>query len=231
VEDSGWTFTAAAYLWASGIEGDSGVFGFPPQEIDLSFGDVIENLDMAFMGLGEARNGRFSIGMDVAYAKLGAELDTPLGILADSIDVTAETFMGTAIVGYSLLDTGTAHLDAIAGARLWSVDTNFEFNVVGGGGLDGQSASDGATWVDPLVGAKFNAELGSDFYVSGWGMVGGFGVSSDMMWDVMGGLGYKVNDTFSVFGGYRAVSVDYSNDGFVYDVVQQGPLFAGVFRF
>ncbi len=78
---------------------------------------------------------------------------------------------------------------------------------------------------------KFKADLGSDFYASGWGMVGGFGVSSDMMWDVMGGLGYDVNDSFSVFGGYRAVSVDYSNDGFVYDVVQQGPIFAGVFRF
>lgn len=227
-DDSGWSFTAAAYLFASGLEGDSGVFGFQPQEIDLSFSDVLANLDIGFMGLGEARNGRFSIGMDIAYAKLGTEVNTPLGIAATSIDVTAETFMGTAIAGYSLIHTDTAHLDAIAGARLWSVNTEFDFK---GGGLNGQSASDGATWVDPLVGAKFNAGLGSDFYISGWGMVGGFGVSSDLMWDVMGGLGYNVNDSFSVFGGYRAVSVDYSNDGFVYDIVQQGPMFAGVFRF
>ena len=63
------------------------------------------------------------------------------------------------------------------------------------------------------------------------GIIGGFGVSSDLMWDVMGGLGYEVSGSFSVFGGYRAASVDYSNNGFVYDVVQQGPIFAGVFRF
>ena len=31
--------------------------------------------------------------------------------------------------------------------------------------------------------------------------------------------------------GYRAVSVDYSDDGFVYDMVQQGPVMAGVYRF
>lgn len=99
------------------------------------------------------------------------------------------------------------------------------------GGVEIASFSDGATWVDPLVGAKFRADLGSDFYVSGWGPIGGFGVSSDFMWDVMGGIGYQVTGSFSMFGGYRAVGVDYSSDGFVYDMVQHGPMFAGVFKF
>ena len=68
-------------------------------------------------------------------------------------------------------------------------------------------------------------------YISAWGMVGGFDIASDQMWDVMAGAGYRFTDSFSAFGGYRAVSVDYSDDGFVYDVVQQGPVLAGVFRF
>jgi hypothetical protein len=227
-ESSDWVFTGAAYLWGSGIEGDVGAFGLEPQDIDISFSDVLSNLDMAFMGLGEVRNGPFSIGMDVAYAKLGATVDTPFGILADDIDVTVTTLMATGILGYALIDTGSAHLDVIAGARLWSVDNDFGVN---SGGVEIASFSDGGTWVDPLVGAKFRADLGSDFYVSGWGMIGGFGVSSDLMWDAMAGIGYEFTDSFSVFGGYRAVSVDYSDDGFVYDVVQQGPIFAGVFRF
>lgn len=227
-ETSGWTFAAAAYLWAAGLEGESGLFGLPPQDIDVSFSDVVENLEFGFMGLGEARNGRFSIGMDLVYAKLGIDIDTPAGILVDSIDVTVETLMATGVAGYALVDTGTSHLDVIAGARLWWVNNEFDFD---GGALDGSSADDGATWVDPLVGAKFRADLGSHFYASGWGMIGGFGVSSDFMWDALGGLGYQVSDGFSVFGGYRATGVDYSNDGFVYDVVQHGPIFAGVFRF
>jgi hypothetical protein len=37
----------------------------------------------------------------------------------------------------------------------------------------------------------------------------------------MGGLGYEFTETTSVVIGYRAMSVDYSNDGFVFDVVQQ----------
>ena len=227
--ESGWTFVAAPYAWASGIEGTAGIFGLPPQHIDLSFSDVLENLDMAFMGLGEARRGPVSIGMDIVYAKLGTTVDTPFGIAADHIDVTAKTFMGTAYAGYSLFDNGSARFDAIAGARVWSVNTNFDFD---GGFLGGRSADDGDTWVDPLIGAKFRTNLGaSDFYFSGWGMIGGFGVSSDVMWDVMGGIGYDFNESFSLFGGYRATGVDYSKDGFVYDVTQQGPVLGGVFRF
>jgi len=227
-ETSGWTFTGAAYLWAAGIDGKSGAFGLPPQDVDISFGDVLNNLDFAFMGLGEARNGRFSVGMDIAYAALGTTVDTPFGIIADDIDVSVQTLMATGVAGYAVVDTGTSHVDLIAGARVWWIDNTLDVNA---GGVQIASFSDGDTWVDPLVGAKFKADLGSDFYVSGWGMVGGFGVASDFMWDVLGGVGYEMSESVSLFGGYRAVGVDYSNDGFVYDVVQHGPIFAGVFRF
>ena len=47
----------------------------------------------------------------------------------------------------------------------------------------------------------------------------------------MGGGGYRFTDSFSVVLGYRAAGVDYENDGFVYDVVQHGPILGAVFRF
>ncbi|MCX7350378.1 MAG: hypothetical protein NTZ54_12935, partial [Alphaproteobacteria bacterium] len=68
-------------------------------------------------------------------------------------------------------------------------------------------------------------------YLASWAMIGGFGVGSDLMWDLMGGAGYEFTDNVSVFAGYRAMSVDYSNDSFVYDVVQNGPVVAAVFKF
>lgn len=39
------------------------------------------------------------------------------------------------------------------------------------------------------------------------------------------------NDKFSAVAGYRALGVDYSDDGFVLDIVQQGPIFGVVLRF
>ena len=62
-------------------------------------------------------------------------------------------------------------------------------------------------------------------------MIGGFGVSSDVDWDVMGGIGYDFNTTFIMVAGYRALGVDYSHDGFAFDVVQQGPILGLGFRF
>jgi hypothetical protein len=67
--------------------------------------------------------------------------------------------------------------------------------------------------------------------VAGWGLVGGFGTSSDKVLDVMAGLGYEISDRTSLFAGYRVMDVDYSKDGFVYDVNQHGPILGGVFRF
>jgi hypothetical protein len=123
-----------------------------------------------------------------------------------------------------------ARLDVVVGGRYYNV--NNEFKLRGGQiGLDGKSKDDGASWVDPLVGAKLRVDLLPDVYLASWAMIGGFGVGSDLMWDLMGGAGYDFNDHFSAFAGYRVMSVDYSNDGFVYDVVEQGPVVAAVFKF
>ena len=227
-DTSDWKFVAALYGWGAGLDGDVGVFGLPSQHVDLPFSDVIQNLDFAFMGLAEARKGRFMMGVDATYTNVGMSVKTPKGILADKIDITNTALMLTGVAGYGILDTDTARLDLIAGARLWSVNNDFELK---GGLLGGKSDSDGATWVDPLVGAKLRVNLLPKVYVASWAMIGGFGVGSDLMWDLMGGAGYEFNDTFSLFGGYRAVKVDYSNDGFVYDVVEQGPVAALVFKF
>ncbi|MCA3556496.1 MAG: hypothetical protein IOC69_13035 [Aestuariivirga sp.] len=227
-DTSDWKFSAALYGWAAGLNGDVGVFGLPAQEIDLPFSDLVQSLDFAFMGLAEARNGRFMIGVDATYTNVSETVNTPRGVLADNIDVANTSLMLTGVAGYAVYDTDVARLDLIAGARLWSVDNEFDAN---GGALGGSSWSDGATWVDPLVGAKLRADVLPNVYVASWAMIGGFGAGSELMWDLMGGAGYAFTDNFSMFAGYRAVSVDYSNDGFVYDVVEQGPLAALVVNF
>lgn len=231
---SDWTFTAAAYLWGSGISGKSGVFGLPPQEVDLAFGDILKDLNFAFMGLGEARNGRFVMGVDLTYTTVGSSVENPRKnaetVLVNKINVDTTSWMVTGFGGYTVFESDMVRLDAIAGGRLWSVNSDFtlksDFDVI-----NGRSKSDGATWVDPLVGAKAKIDLTPEVYVSAWAMIGGFGVGSELMWDLMAGAGYEFTDNFSVFAGYRAASVDYSNDGFVYDIVQQGPVAAAVFRF
>ncbi|AUW42670.1 hypothetical protein [Rhizobium leguminosarum] len=221
-----WTFTIAPYFWGAGISGDTAQFGVPEVHIDADLGDLLQNLDFAFMAAGEARHGRFSIFGDIIYTKFGADGDTPSGILADSVDVTSTMFAGLLGVGYSVLEDQTGNLDVVAGVKVWSLDTELSFN---GGILDGRDVDDSATWVDGVVGVRGNYFFTPEIYLTGWGLVGAGG--ADVDWDVALGLGYKFNDTISAIAGYRALGVDYDNDGFVFDVVQQGPILGVAIRF
>jgi hypothetical protein len=51
------------------------------------------------------------------------------------------------------------------------------------------------------------------------------------MWDAMAGVGYDFNTNFSMTVGYRGVGDDYRNNGFVYDIVQSGPIVGFYFNF
>lgn len=224
----GWTITIAPYLWAAGIDGDVAAFGLPTVSVDASFSDILSNLDIAFMGAGEVRNGRFSVATDLMYVKLSAGSDTPLGILADSVKLTVKSLIWTGAGTYSLYYSEQGNLDVMAGFRLWAVDNELSFS---GGLLGGTSPSDDETWVDPIVGMKGRFSFSPNLYLTGWAIIGGFGVSSDFMWDVMGGFGYAFTPGFSLVAGYRGLGVDYSNGGFLYDVVQHGPIMGAAFRF
>ena len=219
-----WVFTAAGYGWLTGLEGSVAAGGSPEADIDLSISDVLKHFEGGLMGAGEARNGRFLLATDLMWAKLSAETDRPV---LGNVELTASTLTVTGVAGYSLVYDEGGNLDIIAGARLWSVKNELDFS----GGLPVGQFEDSETWVDPVVGLKGRASISPDFYVTGWALVGGFGVSSDLMWDVMGSVGYEFNDSFSMTAGYRVQSVDYHNNGFVYDVVQSGPMIGAVFKF
>src|SRR5436189_1901841 len=77
-------------------------------------------------------------------------------------------------------------------------------------------------WFDPYVGLRGRYNFNKVFYTAVRGEVGG-GVASDLMWEVEGVIG--INLTRSIFTeiGYRALAVDYDNDGLLFDTVMHGP--------
>ena len=217
-----WKFSVTPYFWAAGLSGKSSQFGLPAVDIDASFNDVFDNLDVGAMLIGEARRGRYSLFGDLMYTKISPDSATPRGVLAQKADLKVSTFAGLIGAGYSVFENASSRLDVVAGVRVWSVDTDLSLK---GGVLDGRKRSDGDTWVDGLVGVRGNYAFTSRVYATGWGLVGAGG--ADVDWDVGAGIGYRINERFSATVGYRAVGVDYKKDGFEFDVVQKGPM-AGV---
>jgi len=224
----GWSFGLTPYIWFAGLKGDVGaISGLPPVAVDADFGDIIENADIALMLAAEARRGRFGIVTDLSYLSLSADGDTP-GPLFGSADVETSTFFATVAGFYQVVAGERVSLDALAGARVWYVDTEIDLSP---GLLPARSVQDDEVWADPVVGLRWNAQLGRGFFLAGAADVGGFGVASDFTWQLLGTLGYRFNDWFSARAGYRHLDVDYENDGFVWDVEMSGPIVGATFRF
>nr|WP_237684103.1 hypothetical protein [Pseudaminobacter soli] len=224
--ENGWTFEIVPYAWAAGLTGSVGQFGLPPVHVDLPFWEVFDHLDFAGMAVGEARYDRYSLIGDVIYVKLSGQKGTPRGVVANDVSVDSKTFTGFLGGSYYFLDTNSAQLGVMAGARVWSVDTRISFS---GGVLDGVSRSDGETWVDATAGLRGSYSLTPQIYLTGWGVVGAG--QADLDWDVAGGIGYRFNDKFEAVAGYRALGVDFQDGGFLFDVVMHGPILGLVARF
>ncbi|MBX5220637.1 hypothetical protein HJC04_10010 [Rhizobium sp. NLR8a] len=224
--ETGWTFAFAPYFWAAGLSGDVAQFGLPTVDVDMSFSDIFDHLDFGAMAIGEARYDRYSIFGDIIYTKISGSAGTPRGFIASDVEVSTETFAGLLGVGYSVIDDNTSRLDVVGAARVWSVDTDISFS---GGVLDGVTRSDGETWVDAMAGFRGNYSITREIYLTGWGLIGAG--QADLDWDVAAAIGYRFGETVSAVVGYRALGVDFSNDGFVFDVVQQGPILGLVMHF
>jgi len=233
---SEWTFAAAPYFWAAGLEGDVGVFGVQPVHIDMSFGDIFDDLRFGGMLVAEAHNGTWGVFGDLIYVETEAEASVTrslAGIPATlAANVETRSLTATILGEYRVVAKPTATVDLMAGARIWSVDNDIGVSLA----LDGPpirslSGSDGSTWVDPMLGIRGRVDINPSWYLTGWGMIGGFGAGSDLTWDVLASVGYQWNQSFSLVAGYRALGVDYDNDGFIYDVVQHGPILGAVIRF
>jgi len=85
-----------------------------------------------------------------------------------------------------------------------------------------QTLSRDVYWFDPYLGLRGRYNFNKVFYTAVRGEVGG-GVASDLMWEVEGVIG--INLTRSIFTeiGYRALAVDYDNDGLLFDTTMHGP--------
>lgn len=77
-------------------------------------------------------------------------------------------------------------------------------------------------WIDPIVGVRGQYNFNEHFFAAVYGDIGGFGIGSDLTWQVSGSLGYNFNKNVFTELGYRYLQIDYSDGGFEYDVATSG---------
>lgn len=214
-----WAYSISPYFWAAGIEGTSGTLpGLPAADVDMSFGDIFDDLNPSGMVLFNATKGRLGLAADLQYVETEAD-SRSLSPLFGRETLRSTSLVASAIASYLVVDDGRMSLRLGGGARLWSVETDLRLS---DGLLPGRRITSDETWVDPIVGASGVIDLGPQVFARGWAYVGGFGLASDITADVFLGLGYRFTDRVSASLGYRWVKVDYEDGDFLYDVRQEG---------
>ena len=119
-QDSGWSFALSPYAWTPGLT-SSVETAWGTVEVEKSISDVLSDLDLAFMGAFEARNGRWSLIADLFYANLSQGRPTPLGILFSRAEIDTEAKLLSGYAGYRVLEGGPVAVDLI-GATMGMAD-------------------------------------------------------------------------------------------------------------
>jgi hypothetical protein len=143
-------------------------------------------------------------------------------------------------------------LDLMGSARYWNQEADLSLHLTGTLTADLErlglkvkrsrrvavARSGDLEWVDPVVGGRLRHQIAPGKELMLEGDIGGFGAGSEFSWQVVGTYGFDVN----CFGkplhtviGYRALSVDYSENGQFgknrLDFVQHGPVMGVTLNF
>ena len=223
--DSGWRVSASMYGWFTRLDGDM-TFRGRTVPVDVPFNKIFDNLKFTFMGLVEVGHGKWSFMSDVFYAKLEPSVSTR----AATFDSQIEQFIGNFAVFYNVVQTPTSRFDVYGGARVNWMETDIDIQGKGPLGKNFSESGDD-TWVDPIIGFRVHHDLTDKFFVRALADIGGFDISSELTWQAMTSLGYRINEKASVGLGYRAISTDYTSGGTTYDVTSHGLLLGLEYRF
>jgi hypothetical protein len=221
-----WSFDVTPYLWVASLDAEISLPGVPP-----STPPGVERFETRISGgamlAAQARYRSVGLLVDFAWLRLDTEALNP-GPAFSAVDLKSDFIHTTAALTYRLPLRGKFHADVLAGARLWYVSGDLEFK---SGGLPGFDASGDKTWVDPVIGADLRYDLSERWFVAAKGTVGGFGVASDIAWEVFSGVGYRITDWCSVTAGYRYLHEDYDRDRFKFNLDAHGFLLGFGFHF
>jgi hypothetical protein len=224
--ESDWWFRAACYAWVTAIDGDLAI-GPLSTPVDVTMSDTLDTLDMAFMGVFEAGRGKWSLGMDVVHAKNSDDVPAG-GLIFSKFDVELEQWVLTPFVAYRAVETEDYRMDVFVGGRAVFYDAGITGRFVKGGSV---SVGGDTDFVDPIIGIRGQAELTDKFFVRYNGDIGGFGASSDLVWQAFVGFGYHFNPSVSAAIGYRGLGIDHDSGSLQLDTVNHGPVIGLEVRF
>lgn len=223
-----WQFELTPYLWATAMKGEVRAGDLPRTSVDMSFGDILDKLDMGAMAAFEARKGRWGFLFNAIYMKVSEDATatrTSPGPIGATLTARADLEVKQTLIGAAVahrISDGPSAIDVLGGARYVKIKASADLDASLFALTGTVSRSADKDWVDPFVGIRLRRQINERWAVAGYLDAGGFGISSDLTWQVMLGGEYAFSKTTSLKFGYRQISFDYDQSGFVYDMKDRG---------
>ena len=201
----------APYFLAPYMNGTLGINGLTAT-VSADPGDIFDKLQFGAMLVVEVRKGAWGGTVDGLYMNLEQDAER------ENVAATASGKQGA--VDVSVFRTLLPTVDVLLGARV---------NVLEGGLVIPATATDvsqSQTWVDPIVGVRLWAPTGAGRWRLGIRAdVGGFGIGSDLAYQIYPIVGFRASSLLSFHAAYRILDMKYeSGDAdFVYDMTTFGP--------
>ena len=197
-----------------------GVVTLPPSApVSAGPADVFAHLQFGAMLTVEATRGVWTVSLDGYYTNLAQQ--------ADSASLTGQFQQGA--IELVALRRVAPWAEVLLGIRVNFLGAGLE-GTLGGSPVD---TSTSVSWAEPIVGGRATAPGTGPWDLSLRADVGGFGLGSNLAWQVHPIVGYRTSPSFMVALGYRYASVDYENDDkqFAWDMATFGPEVRVQFRF
>jgi opacity protein-like surface antigen len=229
-----WEHRLTPYLWMAGMEG-SQTIGTPlgplTADLDLSFGDIWDNLELGGMLRYRGQTGKWLVMADSIYMDLEAKGGRKGNLIDIDAKIKAKQLALEADLGYQVAERVAVY----AGLRYNDIDQDIAVTTSGGPSPGTRTAGASESWIDPVVGVALESPLGQRWSVQLLGDIGGFGIGSDFAWQLVGSLRYQASERISVVGAYRYIDMDYEDgsgtDLFGYDMSLSGPALGVSFDF
>lgn len=230
-----WDWRVAPYLWTVGIDGELSV-GPIDQDIDVSFSDILSDLDFGGSVFAEFGKGRHAFHFDYTYLRLKPDataLPTPpfpmdstlstkmtINIFEPAYNFRFDGFGGPALVlGVRYLDIEMKMTPDITGPSL-PVDPPVEPPFSGG------SLEVGPSWWDYFVGIKTHNSVSANWDFSFYGTIGGG--ESHAPWTLQAMFGRRFSNDNRLGLGVRIWGIDYSdNEGVMNQYTRIDATFTG----
>lgn len=213
-DTNSWQHELTIYGWYASIDGTIDVADAlgAGQDYSVDASDLIENLQMIFMGGWASKKDKWSILADVVYMDVGDS--------SNNVEFDLASWVVNTGVGYDLVQNDGGNLAVVGGVRYMSVEPKIQI-----GGLE---KSQTESLLDGIIGLRGTVNFNKNWFLPFYADIGTGG--SDLSYQLFAGLGYRFG-WGDIRLGYRYLKFEMDDDALMKDLEMSGPVLGVGFRF